>query len=124
MNLLCVMAALTAMGVGVATVALWATIRPVLQRLRGFLPSVRVWWLFAIMSFPLLSALLLALVGFGPCLRTMLSGFPDECQSHGGPDFFFCLRRSMHDVPAAWLIAGGWLAMSEPMTDRVGSTRT
>ena len=108
MNLLCVIATLAATGMGLATLTLWATIDSTLHRVRGFQPSVRVWWLLGMMSFPSAVALLLALVGFGPCLRTLLIGFPDDCQSHGGPDFFFCLRRSMQAVPAAWLIAGAF----------------
>ena len=108
MNLLCVIATLAATGMGLATLALWAAAHPLVHRLRGFHPRVRVWWLVATMSFPSVAALLVALVGFGPCLRTLVIGFSDDCQSHGGPDFFFCLRRSMHDVPAAWLIAGAF----------------
>ena len=108
MNLLCVIATLAATGMGLATLALWAAAHRLIHRIRRFHPSVRVWWLVATISFPSVGALLVALVGFGPCLRTLLIGSPDGCQSHGGPDFFFCLRRSMHDVPAAWLVAGAF----------------
>lgn len=114
MNLVCVVVLLVLSGIGVASLALAAVRDSVLDRVRGYAPAARVRWLLALLALPSSAGVLAVVIGFGPCLGNLIAGLPDTCQSHGGPDFFFCLRMQMHDVPVAWMAAGAMAVLVGP----------
>lgn len=99
-------------GAASACVLLRAALGRIIGPMRRFAPAARVRWALGLLAAPAGFGALAALVAFGPCLHTLVLGMPDACQSHGGPDFFFCLRMPMHNTPVAWaigLVAGAWV---------------
>ncbi|MCL2725566.1 MAG: M56 family metallopeptidase [Polyangiaceae bacterium] len=82
------------------------------RSLRSFAPAARVRWLTTLVAMPYATGLLAVVVAFGPCLHHLAFGLEDGCLAHGRPNFFFCLRTPMHDVPMAWAAAGLLLAFA------------
>ncbi len=112
MNLLSVVLVVAMAGAAAACVLLRAALGRVVAPLRRVAPGPRVRWALALLAAPSGVGALGALVAFGPCLRTLLLGMSDACRSHGGPEFFFCLRMPMHDTPVAWaagLVVVAWV---------------
>lgn len=115
MNLIDVSAVATllfALGAGAGALVQRVMVPIVAPGLRTFAPSVRTRWLVALLATPSAFSILALLVPFGPCLRNLLLGLPDGCRGHGGPQFFFCLRTPMGNVPVAWALAAALLILA------------
>ena len=92
--------------VGVTTSAAIAATIPLWQRsLRAMEPARRVRWLTGFLLAPLGVGGVFALLALGPCFTTLFLGLPDDCHSHGGPRYFFCLVHPAQASAWLWLTA-------------------
>ncbi|TAK32676.1 MAG: hypothetical protein EPO40_01860 [Myxococcaceae bacterium] len=74
-------------------------------RLETVEPARRVPWLLALLAAPPVTGGLTLGVALGPCVRAWALGLPDDCFSHGGPTYFFCLLHPAHASHTLWALA-------------------